>query len=79
MATKKKQTRAVKAPPATMADDEQRGVYVRVPCSPETARALSGLLEALDGVGAFARAASEAIGALEREGRRLKRAPRRRR
>lgn len=79
MPAMKKKRANVKPPPATMPDDEQRGVYVRLPVNPETARALSGLLEAFDGLGAFARAASEAIGALEREGRRLKRAPRRRR
>lgn len=76
--TKPKAMKKTKPAPATMPADDAQGVYVRVPCSPETARAVAGLIEALDGLGGFARAASEAIGALEREGRRLKRARRRR-
>lgn len=74
--TKMKRARA-KAPPATMPTEDENGVYVRVPVNPETARAIAGLFESLSGLQAFAKKASEAIGAIERETRRLKRRRRR--
>ncbi len=67
-----KRTRRVKPSPATMPTDDAQGVYVRVPVSPELAGALQQLVSAFDGISGIVRSAAQAVGVLEREGRRLR-------